>query len=60
MLWHPILELDSKLIHGGLPVPDWHGLFCANVPERQVDQFQQRFIARERAAVLGNFTQTLP
>lgn len=46
------LELEGKASQGGFPVPGRRGPFLADVPECQVEQLQQRVVARE-AVVLG-------
>jgi hypothetical protein len=51
-LWHPVFELDGKPVQRRLPVADGHRPFLADVSERQVEQFQQRLIARRARSLV--------
>lgn len=53
MIGDPILELDNKLVQGGLPVTDWHFPFPGCGPDRQESHFQGRVIMREDLALTG-------
>lgn len=39
-LRNALLELNGKATHRSLPIPNRYGPFLANVPQRQVEQFQ--------------------
>ena len=57
MLRYPIRKLDSKPVQGRFPVSNWQGPLPADVSEGQIEQLQQRLIARKRAAILGDLAQ---
>jgi len=50
-------ELDSKASQCGFPISNGHRPFLANVAQRQIEEFQQRLVARERAAIFGDLAQ---
>ncbi len=48
---------DHGVVQVGLPVADRHRSVLADVASRQIEQLQQRVVARECAAVLGQLAQ---
>ena len=50
-------ELDGKTCQCSFSVPDGHCPFLANAAQRQVEEFQERHVARERAAIFGQLAE---
>ena len=47
-----VSELNGKSGQRGLPVPNRHGPFLADVVQGQIEQFEHRIVSQKRASGL--------
>lgn len=54
---HIVVKMNGKSDQGGLPIPEGHGQFLADVTQGHVKQLGQRLIAGKRTPVLNQRPQ---